>query len=273
MKSSYLAIAKPNSSDDILEKKDFFSITWKKVFEEAHLSKASDIHIQQFENSIRVKLRVLGELYVYEEISEDSEVRTTLINRLKAIGHFELSINDEAQDRSFSIKLTQSRYRGVVTPGVFGENFVFRIIREEELPQIKNCLLPKKIEEDLIYALNRHSCYPLDLAVDTADNKLYIPCSNGNNYIRVLDQAPNTAFKETLQSTSTTVTTSVGQIVNADGPVPATATTASLGSIFYDGVDDVLYFGETNSCKVRVLNPVGKTGTLNIFSSLQLQSV
>lgn len=112
-----------------------------------------------------------------------------------------------------------------------------------------------------------NGCYPLDLAVDTAANKLYIPCSNGNNYIRVLDLAPNTAFKETSQSTSTTVTTSVGQIVNADGPVPATATTASVGSIYYDSVSDVLYFGETNSCKVRVLNPVGKTNTLSIFST------
>lgn len=155
MKSSYLTIAKANSSDDVIEKKDFFSLTWKKVFEEANISKASDIHIQQFENSIRVKLRVLGDLYIYEEISETSEVRTTLINRLKAISHFELNVNDEAQDRSFTLRLTNSRYRAVATPGVFGENFVFRIIREEELPSIKNCLLPPQIEKDLLYAINR----------------------------------------------------------------------------------------------------------------------
>lgn len=155
MKSSYLTIAKASSADDIIEKKDFFSLTWRKVFEEANTSKASDIHVQQFEKSIRVKLRVLGDLYIYEEISETPEVRTTLINRLKAICHFELNVNDEAQDRSFTLKLTNSRYRGVVTPGVFGENFVFRIIREEELPSIKNCLLPPQIEKDLLYAINR----------------------------------------------------------------------------------------------------------------------
>lgn len=153
--SSYLTIAKANSSDDVLEKKDFFSLTWRKVFTEANLSKASDIHVQQFENFIRVKLRILGDLCITQEITETEEVRTTLINRLKAICHFELNVNDETQDRSFSLKLTTSRYRGVVTPGIFGENFVFRIIREEELPSIKNCLLPQGIEKDLLYAINR----------------------------------------------------------------------------------------------------------------------
>lgn len=155
IKDSYLSIAKANSSDDVIGKKDFFSLTWKKVFEEAHTSKASDIHIQQFEDSIRVRLRILGELCITQEILETSEIRTTLINRLKSLCHFELNVNDEAQDRAFSLKLTSSRYRGVVTPGVFGENFVFRIIREEELPTIKNCLLPSQIEKDLIYAINR----------------------------------------------------------------------------------------------------------------------
>ncbi len=155
MKDSYLSIAKANSSDDVIEKKDFFSMTWKKVFEEANSSKASDIHIQQFEDSIRIRLRILGELCIIQEILETPEIRTTLINRLKSLCHFELNVNDEAQDRAFTLKLTNSRYRGVVTPGVFGENFVFRIIREEELPTIKNCLLPENIEKDLVYAINR----------------------------------------------------------------------------------------------------------------------
>ncbi len=155
IKNSYLTIAKANTSDDVIEKKDFFSMTWKKIFTEANESKASDIHVQQFETFIRVKLRILGDLCISQEITETEEVRTTLINRLKAICHFELNINDEAQDRSFSLKVTNSRYRGVVTPGIFGENFVFRIIREEELPTIKNCLLPPQIEKDLLYAINR----------------------------------------------------------------------------------------------------------------------
>jgi type II secretory ATPase GspE/PulE/Tfp pilus assembly ATPase PilB-like protein len=153
--NSYLTIAKANTSDDVIEKKDFFSMTWKKVFTEAHENKASDIHVQQFEHFIRVKLRILGDLCISQEVTETEEVRTTLINRLKAICHFELNVNDEAQDRSFSLKATNSRYRGVVTPGIFGENFVFRIIREEELPTIKNCLLPLQIEKDLLYAINR----------------------------------------------------------------------------------------------------------------------
>lgn len=153
--SSYLTIARANSSDDILDKKDFFSLTWKQVFHEAHQSKASDIHVQQFEYFLRIKLRIMGDLCIYKEISETPEIKTTLINRLKAISHFELNINDEAQDKSFTLKATQSRYRGVVGPGIFGENFVFRVIREEELPTIKNCLLPKSIEKDLLYALNR----------------------------------------------------------------------------------------------------------------------
>ncbi len=111
-------------------------------------------------------------------------------------------------------------------------------------------------------------CYPLDLTVDTADNKLYIPCNSGNNYIRVLDLAPNTAFRASpAPTTSTTVTTSAAANVNGDGSVPSVATTSSLGSAYYDSVSNVIYFGETNTCRVRVLNPVGKTNTLNLFTA------
>lgn len=153
--NSYLTVAKAISPDELVSKKDFFSLTWHEVFLEAFQSKASDIHIQQFQGFIRVKFRILGDLCIFKEIFENPEIVSGLINRLKSICRFELNVNDEAQDRGFTLQYTKCRYRGVVTPGAFGENFVFRIIREDDIPSIKQSALPSNIEHDLLYALNQ----------------------------------------------------------------------------------------------------------------------
>lgn len=155
MNNSYLEVARAHSPDDLILKSDYPSKVWKEVFQEAYNVNASDIHVQQFDGVLRIKLRVFGDLYIYKEYKDSNDIRSSLINRLKTIAVFSLNINDDTQDRGFTLKLTNCRYRGVVAPGVFGENFVFRIIREEELPNIKACKLPLSIESDLLIALNQ----------------------------------------------------------------------------------------------------------------------
>lgn len=153
--SSYLQIARSSSSDDIITKGDLFSLTWKEIFEKANHMKASDIHVIQDSDAIMVKFRILGDLFTVENIPNDNDIRVMLINRLKTICRFDLSVADEAQDRAFTLKFTHSRYRAVLTPGVFGENFVFRVIRETDLPRIADCSMPEEIVRDLLYAMKQ----------------------------------------------------------------------------------------------------------------------
>lgn len=153
--SSLLKIAKSSSPDELILKGDLFSSIWREVFVKSEEMGASDIHIIQDSEDIKVKFRILGDLFTIKEIPNENDIKTILINRLKTICRFDLSVTDEAQDRAFSLKITNSRYRSVLTPGIFGENFVFRVIRESDLPRISDCSIPDKICEDLLFAINQ----------------------------------------------------------------------------------------------------------------------
>ncbi len=131
-----LPTAKASSSDKYIEMPDMYSSLWKKVFIGANNLKASDIHIHQYENELRIQFRIHGEKILFESRRGGKSFRDQFINRLKQIAGFNLSVNDEAQDRAFSLKTTISRYRGIITPAVFGEYVVFRIIRESDLPSL-----------------------------------------------------------------------------------------------------------------------------------------
>jgi type IV pilus assembly protein PilB len=133
-----LPTAKASNSDKYLEMPDMYSSFWKKVFIGANNSKASDIHIHQYENELRIQFRIHGEKVLFDSRRGEKSFRDQFINRLKQIVGFNLSVNDDAQDRAFSLKTTSSRYRGIITPAVFGEYVVFRIIREDDLPSLDN---------------------------------------------------------------------------------------------------------------------------------------
>lgn len=148
-----LPTARASSSDKFLEMPDMYSSLWRKVFISANELKASDIHIHQYENELRVQFRIHGEKVLFESRFGEKSIRDQFINRLKQVVGFNLSVNDEAQDRAFSLKLTSSRYRGVITPAVFGEYIVFRIIRDSDLPCLEKLNMKSETLEDMKSAL------------------------------------------------------------------------------------------------------------------------
>lgn len=150
-----LPTAKARSADELLSKKDFQSRFWIDVFLKANEFNASDIHIEQIKDGLLVRFRVQGELLKFIEYKEEFSLVRNLINRLKHVCSLDLSVNDEAQDRSVSFEVTNSRYRIALSPSVFGENFVFRIIRDEFIPKLSDLFLPKETEADLRYAMNQ----------------------------------------------------------------------------------------------------------------------
>lgn len=150
-----LQTARARSADELLSKKDFQSRFWIDVFLKANEMNASDIHIEQIKDGLLVRFRVQGELLLFIEYKEEFSLVRNLINRLKHVCSLDLSVNDEAQDRSVSFEVTNSRYRIALSPSVFGENFVFRIIRDEFIPKLSDLFLPKETEADLRYAMNQ----------------------------------------------------------------------------------------------------------------------
>lgn len=150
-----LSTAKARSADELLSKNDFQSRFWLDVFLKANELEASDIHIEQVKHGLLVRFRIQGELFQFIEFTEEYSLVRGLINRLKLICGLDLSVNDEAQDRSVSFESTNSRYRIALSPSVFGENFVFRIIRDEFIPKLSDLYLPEQAEKDLRYAMSQ----------------------------------------------------------------------------------------------------------------------
>jgi hypothetical protein len=111
------------------------------------------------------------------------------------------------------------------------------------------------------------SCAPLDATVDTSSNKLYVTC-NSSQQIRVLNLQTSVApfsFQGTGQLTSSVVTSLIGSPYN-DGVVNSTAYTSNVGSIFFDDASGGLFFTETNTCRLRILNPSERSSTINLFT-------
>lgn len=109
----------------------------------------------------------------------------------------------------------------------------------------------------------------LDVEVDTTSipNRLYAACNN-NSLLRTLDLSSPTAFATTGATAFTAVTSAAGSPFS-DGAIPGTALTAQPGGLTFDPVDRVLYFTETNTCRLRVLNPAGNA-TVNLFDTFSV---
>lgn len=97
------------------------------MIEQAVLLKASDIHIEPEEKSMRIRFRVDGHLNLYMETS--SELIPAVISRIKFIGGMNIAEKRVPQDGRINYKLggKDIDLRISVLPCVYGEKVVMRI--------------------------------------------------------------------------------------------------------------------------------------------------
>lgn len=145
-------LARGLTADELLQKRDVFSMSWFSVFEQAHRDKTSDIHVESLSHGIRVRFRLNGELQKIREF-EDRALVDQLLVRLKEIAGLDISTRDETQDRAFELPLFRSRYRAALCPSIHGETIVFRVIQDQNLPCLADCRLTPQAEHDLRMAL------------------------------------------------------------------------------------------------------------------------
>ncbi len=88
--------------------------------------RASDIHIEPQENSLRVRYRIDGELYTAADIKKEKQQQ--VIGRLKAISN----MHQEKQDSQDGRILMYEDYNIRVSsqPNVYGEKFVLRLLKK-----------------------------------------------------------------------------------------------------------------------------------------------
>ncbi len=98
------------------------------ILKEAIASKASDIHIEPYDNIIRVRNRIDGVLY--ERTTFDPKMYSAVVTRFKVISGLNITERRIPQDGRFSIDFNDTTYdfRLSTLPTVHGEKIVIRIL-------------------------------------------------------------------------------------------------------------------------------------------------
>ena len=90
---------------------------------------ASDVHIEPFEGSTRVRMRIDGTIVDY--VTLQRSVHQPLIARIKIMANLDIAERRLPQDSHFRIRVGQSEYVNIrvsLLPTVFGEKAVLRIL-------------------------------------------------------------------------------------------------------------------------------------------------
>jgi type IV pilus assembly protein PilB len=95
---------------------------------------ASDIHVEPYEKSYRVRYRVDGVLH--EEMSPPVKLKAALSSRLKIMAHLDIAERRLPQDGRIKLKVGEDKemdFRVSVLPTMFGEKIVLRLLDKSNL--------------------------------------------------------------------------------------------------------------------------------------------
>ena len=123
---------------------------------EAIRKKASDIHIEPMEKSIRLRYRIDGLLY--ENPSPPKSLQSAIISRIKIMSNLNIAERRVPQDGRFKIRAVgkEADVRVSILPTVHGEKIVMRILDKSALsPSLSALGLDQKSFENLKYAIDQ----------------------------------------------------------------------------------------------------------------------
>jgi len=125
------------------------------IFQDAILTKASDIHIEPDETVVRLRQRIDGILH--EQIMSEKEVASALVSRLKVMANLDISEKRLPQDGRFNIKVNDKKLdiRISTLPVQFGESIVMRILDQSMgLLQLDHLGIPESLLEKFKHAIH-----------------------------------------------------------------------------------------------------------------------
>lgn len=127
-------------------------------------TKASDIHIEPEETSVRIRMRLDGVLADVANI--DAETYHLVLSRFKLLSALKLNVQSEAQDGRFSInfKDVSIEIRTSILPGQYGESIVMRILNPDS---ISVSIEKLGMRDDLFAIVNQAIAKPNGLILTT----------------------------------------------------------------------------------------------------------
>ena len=128
------------------------------VFEEAMRLRASDIHFEPQEKSLRIRFRIDGVLHIQTEA--DAKISSAVALRLKLMSGLDISEKRLPQDGRFNIKVRANPVdvRISTLPTQFGESVVMRLLNQNTgLLKLDRIGMPERVLERFRHALKRPS--------------------------------------------------------------------------------------------------------------------
>ena len=139
------------------------------VFEEAMRLRASDIHFEPQEKSLRIRFRIDGVLHIQTEA--DAKASSAVALRLKLMSGLDISEKRLPQDGRFNIKVRSNPVdvRISTLPTQYGESVVMRLLAQNTgLLELDKIGMPPRVLERLRHALKRPSGMVLGFAPNEA---------------------------------------------------------------------------------------------------------
>ena len=126
------------------------------ILVEALRRRASDIHIEPMEKTLRLRYRVDGDLY--EVPSPPKTLQSAIISRIKIMSDMNIAERRIPQDGRFKVRALSKEVdvRVNLLPLIFGEKIVMRILDKSNLaPSLSALGLDQKAYESLLYAISQ----------------------------------------------------------------------------------------------------------------------
>jgi type IV pilus assembly protein PilB len=104
------------------------------ILTDAIKKRASDIHVEPYEKSFRVRFRIDGTLY--EMMKPPLKMKNAMISRLKIMSRLDIAERRLPQDGRIKLKMakdTEMDFRVSVLPTLFGEKVVLRLLDKSNL--------------------------------------------------------------------------------------------------------------------------------------------
>jgi type IV pilus assembly protein PilB len=110
--------------------------------------RASDIHLEPDEKSLRVRFRIDG--FLYESLTLPKQLHPSLTSRIKILAEMDIAETRLPQDGNFNVKMEKRGFEIRVStfPTIYGENVVLRILDQTSpLFKLEDLGFPKEMLE------------------------------------------------------------------------------------------------------------------------------
>ncbi|MBO1923140.1 type II secretion system ATPase GspE [Thiomicrorhabdus sp. 6S3-12] len=151
-------VAEIGEPEDLLDSADDAPIIklLNAVLTEAIRSEASDVHIEPYENQLRIRFRVDGVLKTV--LSPKPALASMLVSRIKVMARLDIAEKRIPQDGRIALKLGGRAVdlRVSTLPSSFGERVVLRLLdKGAERLTLKDLGMPERLEEGMQQALSK----------------------------------------------------------------------------------------------------------------------